>query len=306
MSEEKPLDGVGVVVGRFQVDELTDGHVALLDKAARHKKLLVFLGVHRIPVTKDHPMDFPTRKGLIKEEYPDATVVAIMDEPTNEAWSRSLNRLVRTYCPVDGVTLYSGRDGFAEKYAKGFKTVFVDHVSPASGTAVRNHTGQTVQETREFRAGVIYAAHNMYPRLSPTVDIALVRKTKLTNGNIEAEVLLGMKAERAGQWRFPGGFIDRRDGTAEAAAKRELYEETKMMTSALRYLHSMVIEDWRSTSDTGILTTFFEADFEAGAPEASDDLDGVKWFRVSQLDKINMVEAHRTLRDVLMKAHEND
>ena len=295
MSTEK-LPGVGVVIGRFQVPDLHEGHLAILDKANRHHRMLVFLGCHRIPMTRSNPLDYQTREAMILEKYPNASVVAINDEPTDEAWSRNLNRLIRTYCPLGQVTLYCGRDGFNRNYAKGFKVHEIEQVSPANGTDIRTTVGQTVRKNQNFRAGVIFGAFNMYPRLNPTVDIALLRGHKK-----ERMVLLGMKAERPGLWRFPGGFVDKGDGCAENAAKRELHEETGIVVDKVEYVASSIIDDWRSTDDNNIMTFFYKAEYQSGAPQASDDLDAVKWVYLSDLADINMVKTHHVLRDLLLK-----
>lgn len=56
--------------------------------------------------------------------------------------------------------------------------------------------------------------------------------------NPDGQVLLGRRkgAHGAGQWAFPGGWIDREDGSIKAACLREVQEETGVVIS------------WRSAS----------------------------------------------------------
>lgn len=63
MSDSKDI---GVIVGRFQVNELHPGHLELInDVTARHKRMIVFLGVAPVLVTRNNPLDFITRKEML-------------------------------------------------------------------------------------------------------------------------------------------------------------------------------------------------------------------------------------------------
>lgn len=71
-----------------------------------------------------------------------------------------------------------------------------------------------------------------YPRPALTVDIVLLKI-----GDSEVEVLLIQRKHPPfeGCWALPGGFVDQ-DETPEAAARRELLEETNLKTVALQQL----------------------------------------------------------------------
>ena len=57
---------IGVIVGRFQVPNIHDGHKALFDEvAARHERLIIFVGVHPFPATKSCPLDYATRAFML-------------------------------------------------------------------------------------------------------------------------------------------------------------------------------------------------------------------------------------------------
>jgi len=70
----------GIIIGRFQVNDLHDGHMELFRQVrARHSGVIVFVGVHPAGLTKDNPLDFPTRKAMIQAKFPEFTVLPLMD-----------------------------------------------------------------------------------------------------------------------------------------------------------------------------------------------------------------------------------
>ena len=58
---------IGVVVGRFQVDDLHEGHKCLLNFARRrHPNLVVFIGVPALEGTRNNPLSYQLREQMIK------------------------------------------------------------------------------------------------------------------------------------------------------------------------------------------------------------------------------------------------
>jgi len=70
MQIKLPTADVGVIIGRFQVAELHDGHHMIISSVLeRHKKVLIFLGsTPDVLVTKQNPLDFLTRQQMIQEK----------------------------------------------------------------------------------------------------------------------------------------------------------------------------------------------------------------------------------------------
>lgn len=293
----KRKPGIGAVVGRFQVPELHPGHRYVIDKANEHERLVIFVGCHPMLMTKASPLDFPTRKRMLEAEYPDAHVIALPDQPTDQGWSDTLDMLLRVHVPIgDPVFLYGSRDSFIPHYHGKFKTVELDPVDETawSGTSVREEIKRVPGSSADFRKGVIYAAMNQYGRTRLCVDIAVVKFA----GDL---VLLGQKPNHPGHWRFPGGFVDGSDESTEFAARRELLEETGLGVNELHFLGGVRIQDWRDTPSDRCFTNFYRADYVFGMAKGSDDLPVVGWHAISGLRDLQMAGDHSILRDKLIE-----
>lgn len=284
---------VGVVVGRFQIPELHSGHFSLLDYVSkRNDSLVVFLGVKPSPENKRDPLSYQIRQEMLKQYHPEAIILPIFDNPSDEVWSSEIDRTLGSMFAGKKITLYCGRDGFSSSYSGGFKVEVLNLCEDeTASTHIRKSIGAKPLNTSDFRAGIIYSLENLLPRTYLTVDMALVR-----NG----EVLLGRK-HNSKYLCFPGGFVDKGDDSFEAAAKRELREETGFVCeSEPVYLGSFEIDDWRSrgAEDVRTLTTFFKVDYTYGIPEAGDDLEEVRWCSIKSRPE-NLGPSHRVLWECL-------
>ena len=77
---------VGVIVGRFQVPELHPGHIDLIQTVCdAHDKVVIFLGLSPLMVTRENPLDFESRKQMILAKFPQGAVGGVLtriDEAT--------------------------------------------------------------------------------------------------------------------------------------------------------------------------------------------------------------------------------
>lgn len=270
---------LGVIIGRFQVPELTDGHKKLISHVkAQHGQVLIAVGcISNKERTKRDPLDYSVREAMIKSDFPDAIVIPLADVPGNdELWSEVLDSHLRTICPMGEIVLYGGRDSFMPHYKGRFKTYKVELEFSPSGTDLREYTSNRIRISGDFRAGMIYSMVNMYQRVYPTVDIAIIQ---------DGYVLMGRKPNET-LWRLPGGFVDVRDLSWEAAAAREALEETNVIVQDLEYIGSVrQASDHRYNAekdDATITTTLFGATRWSGKPKAGDDLKELRWFQVSR------------------------
>lgn len=309
---------VGVIVGRFQVDMLTSGHLDLFKKVmSLHKDVIVVLGDH--PVRSYYnPLSVEARVTMIQEEFtPKESArlyfTAIKDCKSDEVWSANLDATIdaaiynigyfetRDYRPV---VLYGGRDSFIPRYSGKLETTFIPTTSSESGTQRResiNRYRPTSENMASWRQGVIYALQNQFEKVHPTVDIALVRRAK---GGYQ--VLLGRKPNEP-FWRFPGGFVSPNDHGFEDSARRELQEETSLISEGdFTQIANIRISDWRypvsPTGDTreAVITTFYIAPYSYGKESASDDLEKCSWFFVNEAEPI-IGSVHKELLSILSK-----
>jgi len=288
---------VGVVVGRFQVPEFHAGHRHLLETVyENHKSMLVFLGAAPTHGTIENPLDFSIRQQMILDLYPRATVLMIMDRPEDRTWSDDLDAMIERTFPNRSILLYGGRDSFLKHYRGKHKKKRINNLQEFSGTELRANV-DAKDANVDFRRGVIYALRYLYPRVFPTVDVAVLRTTVSKPNWLE--VLMGRKKTLAGLI-FPGGFVSPSDESFEVAAVRELREETGLVlmhgVQSLYHVTTMRIDDWRyRASRDKIITTFYQTDFFSGVPRAADDLDGVEWVPLAGSTLQLIASHHRPL-----------
>lgn len=305
--------GVGVIVARFQVSDLTEGHCSLIDSViARHQKVLCIIGLSAIRATKSNPLDFEARRRMVQDKYPNIIVRYIKDHPSNEAWSRNLDSIIsENIPPAANAVLYGSRDSFITYYSGRYVTKELQQESYISGTKDRNNIAYEAGNSEDFRKGVIWATQNQYDTAFPTVDVAVIKKDVIEGGPL---LLLGRK-ENEEKFRFIGGFIDphcgdnsRGDDVFQFNARREVMEETghNMEVGTINHIGSYFIDDWRYRAEKSkIITNFYFTYYVFGRPEPSDDIYELKWFPLRSFInegymKENLEKVHHQLMEVLM------
>ncbi|XZF12897.1 NUDIX domain-containing protein [Chitinophagaceae bacterium MMS25-I14] len=291
----------GVIIARFQTPYLHEGHTYLLDEIRnRHNKVIVVLGVSPVKGSRKNPLDFYTRERMLKQYAPQLVILPLNDNSSDEVWSRNLDKLLHDTFPQETFILYGSRNCFIPYYHGNNRVAELPELGNHSSTAVRDDNADKVLDTVDFRQGINYAYHNIYPKVYATVDIAVLR-------NNNTEVLLGRK-HQSQLWRFPGGFSDPEDDNFEAAAARELKEECgDIETGSMQYIGSFKIDDWRYRGETDkIITTFFKTAFISGTPQGMDDIAAVAWFPVTQLETMmsegKMAKEHLPLVQQLVQS----
>jgi bifunctional NMN adenylyltransferase/nudix hydrolase len=178
---------------------------------------------------------------------------------------------------MESFTLYGSRDSFIPWYNGHLPVAALPELGEHSASAIRNENSDKVLDSVDFRLGVNYAYHSVYPKVYPTVDIAVLKQNNTL-------VLMGKK-HYATQWRFPGGFSDPEDETYECAARRELAEECgDIETGIMQYIGSAKINDWRYKHEVDkIITSLFKTALVFGTPKANDDLAELDWIEIKEL-----------------------
>lgn len=120
-----------------------------------------------------------------------------------------------------------------------------------------------------------------YPRPAVTVDVAIVTRDE------KPRVLLIRRKHDpfAGCWALPGGFVDLEE-SLEAAARRELFEETGVRTTDLRQLHTFGDPQRDPRGRTISVVYLAQVDADALLPQAADDAAEVGWFFLARPPKL--------------------
>ena len=288
---------LGVVIGRFQVPELHQGHRALIDYAAeRHKRVLILVGCNNVRPTPENPYSFDIRQKMITAEYPNALIVALPDSPVgHKHWSANVDKLVHRATSDETAVLYGGRQSFIPKYSGVYSTVEIPEVPNCSGTDMRQSMSETAVVDTAWRLGYLAALKQQYPVTDPTVDVVIHTKDW-------RNILLGRRGNGA-LLRFPGGFVEAHDDSCEAVAIRERAEEVLGVdVGDPRFIGTKRIKDPRYGQGTyGVMTTFFAMEYCGGDNiRAGDDMGVVDWYRVTP-DLINEITPeHHDLFQMLL------
>ncbi len=291
MAKEKKTD-VGVIVGRFQVHQLHEAHIDLIDSVKKnHDEVIIFLGLSPVRNTINNPLDFKSRKKMINEAFPDIQIYYIEDCPDDHVWSSNLDsQLSKWLNPSQTATLYGSRDSFLKCYHGKFSTCELESEFFISGTEIRRQVANSYSPTKDYRAGMIAATTHRYPTAFQAVDIAVMDDFKV----------LMVKKPFEKKWRFIGGFSDPRCASLEEDARREVQEETGVEADSFRYVGSRRVDDWRYRSEKDcIKTVLFVATYIHGRPQGNDDVAEAKWFSVYELNENNLVAEHAELFKML-------
>jgi len=279
---------VGVVIGRFHVDDLHEGHLDLLKTIAdNYSRMFVVIGLSPCKCTIKNPLDFDTRRRMIMDHFPNAVILYLNDCMEDELWSMELDKTIESRLREgEEPILCGGRESFIKHYSGKYSTYELIPRSYVSGTEIRKQIAIRSRGTVDFRAGAIWAVSNQWPCAIPTVDIAIINDKAP-----EVEILLG-KRNNEFKYRLIGGFVQPGD-SFEMSAVRELKEESGLVVSEdkLLYKKSFFIDDWRYKSEVNKITTsLFIVNFCdcSGTPEPKDDIDVLAWFPLNMrlLDKV--------------------
>ena len=311
MKDKKKL---GVIVGRFQVAYLTEAHKKLIKRVQKiNDKVLIFVGVSTLKVTKTNPLSYETVKGAILDychfSKIKVNVHHIQDCYSDKVWSDKLDNYIKTFQENKKVTLYGGRDSFIPYYTGIYKTVVLNINKSDSGTQQREEIKTRKIINSMERKGVIWATQNQYINTTPCVDIAILKEDTTLGFFRGLHILLGQKINEP-LVRFPGGHVGVNE-TFEQAAIKETKEETNINIEKMDYLGSAVISDWRhKKGDTSITTAFFKTYVRKETMGiAGDDLKHVYWFEYKDIRnnyKKLMMPAHHKLMKLLINNLEGE
>ncbi len=296
MISEVTRDAVGVIVARFQVPELHDGHRFLINEVINtHRDVLVILGVSRGKPTDRNPLTFLMREGMVRSAFPgrNLTIVPLLSSPTSFVdRSAGIDALIEKHFPGRHALLYGSRDSFVKSYNGRFNTVEVRTIFSGSASEIREHVD--VINSSDFRSGVIYAVRSFGATAFPAVDVAVVcPKTK--------GFLLVGKKEDGGKLRFPGVFFKPDvDRSFEAAGMRAIAKELpNIVCSIPRVVGSAVVDDWRyHRSSACILTVLLRVPYVSGEARHGTGVDTIQWVDSMRIREA-LVPEHQPVIDLM-------
>lgn len=118
-----------------------------------------------------------------------------------------------------------------------------------------------------------------YPRLALTVDAVVFRQNK---GRLEVLLIKRKHDPFEGMWALPGGFVDMEE-TCEQAIVRELKEETNLLCTGLKQLHTFSTLGRDPRGRTVSVTFFGEVRTENSSVLGGDDASEARWFPLDKL-----------------------
>lgn len=128
-----------------------------------------------------------------------------------------------------------------------------------------------------------------------TVDVTLFRKI---NNAYQLLLIQRLNDPFKDYWALPGGFVDENEDL-EAAAKRELFEETDMQLFQVKQIKAYGNPNRDPRSHTISVAFMGEIDGLAEA-KAKDDAKAVKWFSIDELPALAF-DHSEIIRDAIEK-----
>lgn len=292
---------IAVIVGRYQVHRLQKEQISLIEKLLLSNDIVtIVLGLSSQRATANNPLDFNSRKDMIREEFPKILVRYIEDQNNDTVWSDKLDQMVENWFgDQNDVTIYGSTDGFINHYNGRNKYCNLDSDAYISQAEILRQIKERRYSSESYRAGMFVAAHHRWPTSFQTVDVAIL--------NDDYTKLLLARKPHQDKWRFVGGFADPTSESLEADAIREVKEEANIAVDEPKYICSTLINDSRYRGERDkIKTALFVTQYTGGRPEGGDDVAEVKWFEFNEALPNEVVSSHHILLDKLTKWKEQN
>lgn len=281
-----------VIIGKFQVAELSSGIINKIEMVVKdHHTTIIALHNAAVPASKNNPLDFETRKQMLLQSFPAISIIRIRDQRSNEKWSKELDKAIGEALNEKELVIY-GHKEMIKNYEGIFDTEELNDSSLIDVDKIEDARTEIIS-SQAFRAGAIHTVQQQYPKVFPTVDVAVFRDEKL---------LLARKPKEE-KFRFIGGFADPEDESYEAAAKREVKEEADIEIDDVRYTGSAKVDDWRYRNEPDkVITHLFRASYVSGSVTAQDDIAELRWFDMKELSDDSFVHEHIVLFNLLKRS----
>jgi len=285
---------VGVIIGRFQIPKLHEGHRMLIEEVmSKSDKTIIVLGISELANSLTDPLDFKMREEMIRADFPTAIITYIKDEFDDHVWSIKLDTIINDIClPNDNVIMYGSRDSFIACYHGKFATEELPSKIKVSATEQREKAIKSMIYTSDFRAGVIWSTGNRFISPIPTVDIIVFGD--------KGAVLCVMNKKRK-TWRFPGGFSSTNSPSYEHDVKYIIEKKLHIITTEPSYVGSCFVNDYRYRKEPQkIKTSIFTVVHKMGTLAPDDNIEEAKYFSIDKIKDLIDVE-HLPIYNKLIK-----
>lgn len=163
----------GVIVGRFQVPELTRGHRGLINEAlGLSNEVIIFIGDTKDGRLDSHdPLPYQSRREMIKSAFPDKPlkIVRLEDIGNFPLWVKELDNTIDLFTKTEiinysEIILFGSRDSFISGYKANsgkYKTREIKEIgNGVSGTKSRHDCYESgIVDSLDFRKGIIWALY---------------------------------------------------------------------------------------------------------------------------------------------------
>lgn len=160
---KKDSKTLGVIIGRFQIDKLHEGHVKLIQTVSSlHKNFIILIGTTD-QQTADDPLDFANRFYLFNNiKYKSIGICELPNYEDDKDWSKKIDSIISNFFCIrkslnGKAKIYGARRNSLKAYTGKHQTVSLPLNFPVSGKKIRKEIRDTVRNSPDFRAGVIYA-----------------------------------------------------------------------------------------------------------------------------------------------------
>lgn len=271
----------GIIIGRFQIDELHTAHKQLIETVINnHSHVVIVLGLSPIECSQKNPLDYRTRKVLLQTAYPNVDIVYLNDMRYNDDWSDALDKVIQSVTRShQSICLYGGRDSFIPYYSGKYQTQELTLKESAfiSATSRRKLIRNTIVNDADFRKGIIYATASIQPMAFPAISLAIYD----TSYN---HILLG-KTVTDRQYNFITDYLPIKK-TFENFAVEVCFNKTglKIDKKNLKKQDSYIIDDWRYRSENdSVITQLYTTTVNFGQVEPKGDLVMLTWIKLSDI-----------------------
>lgn len=149
----------GVIIARFQVPYLHEGHIHLIREVEKKSDNIVFLlGSPTVPDIRN-PLPYDHRADMIFEHLwfdPSVFVHELPNHDDDIEWSKQIDSILDHH---EGVTLYGSRDSFRKHYHGKYPFEEIPEIPSISGTELRKTYG--IESLEDYRAGYIAGVSQM-------------------------------------------------------------------------------------------------------------------------------------------------